>query len=288
VPADVIAAPEAGRSHLPVRRIQPSRRFVPIDFPELWRYRELLFFLVWRDVKARYKQTFLGPSWAILRPLLLMVVMSVIFGNLAGIDPGSGLPYPLFLFGGLLVWTYVSLALVGGSSSVVNNSTLVAKAYFPRMFAPLAAVTAPVVDLLLSLTVLLGLFAWYREHPGVEVVFLPAFLLLGFLLAVGISLWLAGATHKYRDVPFALPFLTQLWLFVTPVIYPVAFVPEDWQWLLELNPMTAVVEGFRWSLLGSEAPSALALGSSCGFAALLVVTGAYYFRGTERTIADMM
>jgi lipopolysaccharide transport system permease protein len=259
-----------------------------MDFRELWRYRELLYFLVWRDVKARYKQTLVGPAWAILRPLLLMVVMSAIFGNLAGIEPGSGLPYPLFLFAGLLVWTYASLALVGGSSSVVNNANLVAKAYFPRVFAPLAAVAAPVVDLILSLTVLVGLFAWYREAPGVEVVLLPAFLLLAFLVALGISLWLASATHKYRDVPFALPFLLQLWLYLTPVIYPVAFVPESWRWLLELNPMTAVVEGFRWSLLGSEAPSLHALGSSCGLAAVLVVTGAYFFRGTERTLADMM
>ena len=288
MPADLIAAPGADRAGVPVRRIQPSRRFVPIDFRELWHFRELLYFLVWRDVKARYKQTFLGPLWAILRPLILMVIFSIIFGRLAGIDPGSGVPYPLFVFAGLLAWLYVSLALVGGSFSIVNNSNLVAKAYFPRLFAPIAAVAAPVVDLVLSLTVLLGLFVWYGERPGPLVVLLPVFLLLAFLLALGVSLWLAGATISYRDVSFALPFLTQLWMYATPVIYPVTFVPEEWRWLLELNPATAVVEGFRWSLLGTEAPSALALASSAGFAFVLVAGGAYFFRSSERTLADMM
>jgi lipopolysaccharide transport system permease protein len=288
VRADLIAAPGADRARVAVRRIQPSRRFVPLDFGELWRFRELLYFLVWRDVKARYKQTFLGPLWAILRPLILMVIFSIIFGGLAGIDPGSGVPYPLFVFAGLLAWTYVSLALIGGSSSIVNNSNLVAKAYFPRLFAPVAAVIAPLVDLVLALTVLLGLFVWYAERPGPFVFLLPVFLLLAALLALGVSLWLASATISYRDVPFALPFVTQLWMYATPVIYPVTFVPEKWQWLLELNPLTAVVEGFRWSLLGTEAPSVLALTSSFAFAFVLVVGGAYFFRSTERTLADMM
>lgn len=286
--ANVVAAPAADRATRSVRRIQPSRGLVPIDLPELWRYRELLYFLVWRDVKARYKQTYLGPLWALLRPLITMVVFSVIFGRLAGIESGSGVPYPLFVFAGLLAWIYVSSAITAGSGSIVSNAALVSKAYFPRILAPAAAVVAPVVDLLLSLVVLGGLFAWFGATPDTRVVFLPGFLVLGLVLVFGISLWLASATIRYRDVPFALPFLIQLWMFTTPVIYPVTFVPERWRWLIEVNPLTAIVEGFRWSLLGTEAPSPLAL-ATCGAAAIaLAVSGGYYFRRAERTLADMM
>jgi lipopolysaccharide transport system permease protein len=273
---------------VPVRRIQPSRGLVPIDFAELWRYKELLYFLTWRDIKSRYKQTFLGPLWAILRPLVTMVIFSVIFGTLAGIDSGTGKPYPLFVFAGLVAWLYLASAVTGGSSSMVANTSLVAKAYFPRLFAPAAAATAPVVDLALSLVVLAGLFIWFGEVPSLHVLMLPAFLLLALLLALGISLWLASVTVRYRDVPFALPFATQLWMFSTPVIYPVTFVPEKWQWLLELNPATAIVEGFRWSMIGGQAPRALALGASVAFAVSLVISGAYYFKRAERTLADMM
>ena len=271
-----------------MRRIQPSTGLVPLDLPELWRYRELLYFLVWRDIKARYKQTFLGPLWAILRPVVTMILFSVIFGGLVGIESGTGTPYPLFVFAGLLAWMYFASAVSGGSSSLLGNSSLVSKAYFPRMYAPMAAVTAPVVDLLLSMTVLAGLFAWFAEAPSPQLVLLPAFLLLGLVIGLGVSLWLASVTIRYRDVPFALPFVTQLWMYTTPVIYPVTFVPERWRWLLEVNPMTAVVDGFRWSLLGDHAPSALSLAASLGFAALLLVTGGYFFRRAERTLADMM
>jgi lipopolysaccharide transport system permease protein len=288
MPAQLAEDAAASRGPVPLRRIQPSRGLVPIDLPELWRYRELLYFLAWRDIKARYKQTLLGPVWAILRPLVTMVIFSVIFGGLAGIDPGSGLPYPLFVFAGLLAWLYVASALSGGSSSLLGNASLVSKAYFPRMFAPAAAVTAPLVDLVLSLVVLAGLFAWYRESPSPYFLLLPAFVLLGLLLALGIALWLTSASVRYRDIPFALPFATQLWMYATPVIYPVTFVPEQWRWVIELNPMTAVVDGFRWSLLGTHAPSALSVASSIGCALILVVSGGYYFRRSERTLADLM
>jgi lipopolysaccharide transport system permease protein len=286
--SDPVAAPQTDRRRVPVRRIQPSRGIVPIDFAELWRYKELLYFLTWRDIKSRYKQTLLGPVWAILRPLVTMVVFSVIFGTLAGIDSGTGKPYPLFVFAGLLAWMYLSSAVTGGSSSMLANTSLVSKAYFPRLFAPAASVTAPVVDLVLSLVVLAGLFAWFGEAPSLAVVMLPGFLMLALFLGLGISLWLASVTVRYRDVPFALPFVTQLWMFSTPVIYPVTFVPERWRWLLELNPATAIVEGFRWSLLGSPAPSALALATSLAFATTLLISGAYYFKRAERTLADMM
>jgi lipopolysaccharide transport system permease protein len=285
---DLAVVPGTERAPRPVRRIQPSRGLVPIDLPELWRYRELLFFLVWRDIKARYKQTFLGPLWAVLRPFATMVVFSIIFGGLAGIEPESGIPYPLFVFAGLLAWLYVSSAVTGGSSSMVGNTSLVSKAYFPRIFAPTAAAAAPVVDLLLSLVVLAGLFLWYGEAPSLRALFLPFFIALAFLLAMGVSLWLASATIRYRDIPFALPFVLQLWMFTSPVIYPVTLVPDRWHWLLSLNPMTGVVEGFRWSLLGTDRPGALALVASVGLSLALAVTGGYHFRRAERTLADLM
>lgn len=271
-----------------VHRIQPSRGLIPVDFSELWRYRELLSLLVWRDLKARYKQTFLGPLWAIFRPLVTMVVFSLVFGGLAGIESGTGVPYPLFVFTGLLAWMYFASALTGGSLGVRNNASLLSKAYFPRIYAPMAAVTAPLVDLGVSFLVLFGLFAWYGETPSPYAVLLPAFVLLALLVALGVGLWLASVTIRYRDVPFALPFVTQLWMYATPVVYPLTLVPEDWRWLLALNPMTGVVEGFRWSLLGGDAPSPLTLTLSCSIAIVLVATGALYFRRAERTLADLV
>jgi lipopolysaccharide transport system permease protein len=271
-----------------VRRIQPSRGLVPIDFRELVRYRELLVYLLWRDVKARYKQTFLGAFWAIFRPFASMVLFAAVFGGLAHIESGSHVPYPLFLYAGLLGWTYLSSAVTSGASSVVANASVLSKAYFPRLFAPLGAVSAPLVDLLLALVVLFGLFPWYHRTPSWHLVFLPVFVLLALLTGLGIGLWLSGITVRYRDVPFALVFLVQLWTYATPVIYPASFVPDRYRWLLDVNPATAVVEGFRWSLLGVNAPGAAALAGSCGFVLLVVTSGLYFFRRTERTIVDLM
>lgn len=272
----------------PVRRVQASRGLIPIDVRELWRYHQLLYYLVWRDVKARYKQTFLGASWAILRPLLLMVVFAAIFGGLAGIDSGSDIPYPLFLYAGLIPWTYFNSVLTAGSTSLLNNSALITKAYFPRLYAPLAAVTAALVDLVLSLTVLFGLFAWFNRAPSWHIVFLPLFVLLALLTALGIALWLSGLAVRHRDVGFALPFVGQIWMFLTPVIYPVSLVPEQFRWLLALNPMTAVVDGTRWSLLGQPPPSMAVLSASAGLTAALVFFGLFFFRRTERTIVDLI
>jgi lipopolysaccharide transport system permease protein len=272
----------------PVRRIQPSRGLVPIDLGELWRHHELLYYLVWREIKARYKQTYLGASWAVLRPLVLMVVFAAIFGGLAGIKSGTDIPYPLFLYAALLPWTYFQSALTSGASSLLNTGPLISKAYFPRLYAPLAAVSAPLVDFFLALTIIFGLFAWFQRVPSWHVVFLPLFVLLALTIGFAAALWLSGLAVRYRDVGFALPFVAQIWMYTTPVIYPVSLVPERLQWLLALNPMTAVIEGSRWSLLGKPAPSVTALAASGTFTAVLVLLGLFFFRRTERTIVDLI
>jgi lipopolysaccharide transport system permease protein len=271
-----------------VRRIQPSRGFIPIDFGELWRYRELLHRLVFRDVKARYKQTFLGPVWAILRPVVTMIVMSAIFGGLAGFTSGTDIPYPLYLYAGTLVWTYFASSLTGSSSSLLSYGGLMGKAYFPRLYAPLSAVTAPLVDFVIALSVVFLLFGYYQRWPSWHVVFLPFFVLLALVAGLGVGLWLSGVAVRYRDVVFTLPFVIQLWYFATPVVYPVSKVPEPYRSLLALNPMTAVVDGFRWSLLGITPPNVGVLVGSAFFALLLLAGGLFYFRRTERTIVDMM
>jgi lipopolysaccharide transport system permease protein len=271
-----------------VRRIQPSRGLIPIDLGELWRYRELLYYFVWRDVKARYKQTFLGAFWAIFRPFSSMVLFAAVFGGLAGFHSGTDVPYPLFLYAGLLAWMYFQSALTSSAQSLLNNSGLISKAYFPRLYAPAAAVAAPLVDFALAMTVLFGLFAWFGRAPSWQIVFLPLFIVLALVAGLGVGLFLSGATVRYRDVGFALPFLVQLWLFATPVIYPVSLVPDRYQWLLALNPMTAVIDGFRWSLLGMSPPSGTVLAVSTVFAAVVLVCGLFFFRRTERTIVDMI
>jgi lipopolysaccharide transport system permease protein len=261
---------------------------VPVDLRELWRYHELLYYLVWREIKARYKQTYLGVGWAVLRPLVLMVVFAAIFGGLAGIQSGTDVPYPLFLYAGLLPWTYFQSSLLSGSSSLLNNGPLISKAYFPRLYAPLAAVTAPLVDFVLALTVMFGLFAWFGRMPSWHIVFLPLFVALALLVALGVALWLSGTAVRYRDVGFAVPFIAQIWMYLTPVIYPVTLVPERFRWLLALNPMTAVVDGTRWSLLGQSPPSVTVLAVSTSFTAALVLFGLFFFRRTERTIVDLI
>jgi lipopolysaccharide transport system permease protein len=271
-----------------VRRIKPSRGLVPVDFSELWDYHALLWLFIWRDVKTRYRQTFLSGFWAIFRPLSTMVLFSIIFGGLAGIKPGNGVPYPLFVYPGVLAWTYFSSAAGSGVSSLASNGGLIGKVYFPRLYAPIAVVTAPLVDLVLSIAVLLGLFGWYHRWPSWHVVFLPGFLLLAILFALGLSLWLSGVAVKYRDVGFGVPFVLQIWMYLTPVIYPPSAVPGHLRWLLSLNPMTGVVEGFRWCLLGSGFPSAQVLAVGVGSTASLVATGMFVFRRSERTVADLI
>ncbi len=285
--AENVAGPAMSSSRR-AYRIQPSGGLIPLDFGEIWRFRELLFFLTWRDVKARYRQTFLGPAWAILRPFISMVLFTAIFGGLAGIKPGSNVPYALFVYPGLLGFTYFSSCVTSGSSSLLASGGLISKAYFPRIFAPLAAVTAPLVDFGLSLAVVFGLFAYYEYLPSWHLVFLPAFTLLALAIGLGVGLLLSGATVRFRDVQFALPFLTQLWMYATPVIYPVSLVPGKYRWLLALNPMTAVVDGFRWCIIGSAVPDVGVIGISAATGVALVVVGLVVFRRTERTIVDLL
>jgi homopolymeric O-antigen transport system permease protein len=271
-----------------VHRIQPSSWLVPVDFGELWRYRELVRFFVLRDIKVRYRQTFLGASWAILRPFTMVVIFSVIFGNLAGISPGTDIPYPLWVTPAVLVFGYVSSALTNTGASLVTNSSLITKVYFPRLYVPVSTTATPVVDFLLGLLVLLGLFAYYGQAPSWHIVFLPAFLALLVLVIVGVGLWLSAFTARYRDVMIGVPFLVQIWQYLTPAIYPITFIPPEYRWLLELNPLTAVVEGLRWSLLGLPFGSLTALAASICIGVTATASGIFAFRRTERLMVDML
>jgi lipopolysaccharide transport system permease protein len=286
--ADSLTAVARPGSRHRVRRIKPSSGLIPIDFGELWAYRTMLYLFAWRDIKTRYRQTFLSGFWAIFRPFVSMVLFTVIFNKLAGIESGSNVPYPLFLYSGMLAWTYFQSAAGSGVFAIAANGGLLGKAYFPRLYAPISVVTAPMIDFILSFGILLGLFAWYGRWPSWHIFFLPFFLLLAMLLALSLSLWLSGATIKYRDIGFGVPFLLQAWFYVTPLIYPPSFVPDSYRWLLALNPMTAVIEGFRWSVLGSAFPGALALLVGIGVTLLLFVPGLFFFRRSERTVVDLM
>ena len=271
-----------------VRRVEPSRGLIAVDFAELWRYRELLYRILWRDTKARYKQTFLGPAWAILRPVISMVLMAAVFGGLAGFKSGTGIPYPLFVFAGMLIWTYFASALSGATSCILNNAGIMSKVYFPRLYAPFSAVASPLIDLALAMTVTLGLFAWFGVWPNWHVVFVPVFVLLALVAGLGVGLWFAGAAVRYRDITFTVPYLTQIGMYATPVLYPVSRLPKPYSSLIALNPMTSVVEGFRWALIGTPAPDAAVLCTSAGVGVVLLVAALYYFRRVERTIVDHM
>jgi lipopolysaccharide transport system permease protein len=280
--------PVEHRTSVPIRRIQPATGLFRIDPSELWRFREIELFLIWRDVKSRYRQTVLGGTWAILRPLLSTVVFTVIFGGVAKIKPGGGLPYALFVLPGVVLWTYFSSAISGGASSVVGNGALVTKAYFPRVHLVLAAVLAPIIDFTLSLLVVVGVFSWYHHVPNWHVVLLPVFLALTVVFVLGLSLWLAPFTVRYRDVPFALPFVLQIWMFLTPIVYPTSIVPARFHWLLSINPFTALAAGGRWSLVGGAPPGAAALATSIGLSVALILGGLVYFRRREPSFPDYL
>ena len=273
--------------------IEPTRGWGALRLGDIWEYRELLYFLVWRDVKVRYKQTVLGAAWAILQPFLTMVVFTIFFGRLAKID-SQGVPYPVFSYAALLPWTFFAQGLTQASNSLVGSSHLITKVYFPRMIVPLSAVLGGLVDLLLASVVYVPLMLFYGSVPGPAVLAVPLFLLLALAATIGAGLWLAAVNVEYRDVRHAVPFLVQLWLFVTPVIYPTAFVTNTlvrWHlppWLYGLNPMVGVVEGCRWALLGiGDFPAGVVAASSVCAAALLV-SGAFYFRRVERGFADVV
>jgi lipopolysaccharide transport system permease protein len=266
--------------------IKPSRG-VSLRLEELWAYRELFLFLVWRDIKVRYKQTGIGVAWALLQPLLTVLVFSVFFGHLANV-PSGGLPYPIFAFSGLLPWTMFVYALTESSGSVVANQSLVSKVYFPRLIIPIASSLAGVVDFLLGFIVLAAMMAYYDIVPTVAVVTLPLFVALAMATALAVGLWLSALNVRYRDVRYVVPFLTQIWLFLTPIAYSISIVPEKWRVIYGLNPMAGVVEGFRWALLGGASGFGPLLAVSACVVILGLVGGAYYFRGMERTFADVV
>jgi lipopolysaccharide transport system permease protein len=254
---------------------------------ELWSHRELLYFLAWRDVKIRYKQAALGMSWAIIQPLLTMIIFSVLFGRFAQI-PSDGVPYPVFSYSALLLWMYFSVTLALAGNSLIGNANLITKVYFPRVLMPAASALAGILDLAIGSTFLVGLMLYYRTELTWTVLLAPVFVVHLFVLALGISMLLAAMNVKYRDVKYVIPFLTQIWMFVTPIIYPITFVPDRYQWLLALNPVTGVVEGFRAAVLGAQPVPWRVVGISWGITLLLALIGAVYFRKTERQFADVV
>jgi len=274
-------------AQIPVTIIEPSRGWVSLKLGELWEYRELLYFLTWREVKVRYKQTAFGAAWAIIQPLFTMLVFSLFFGRLAKI-PSDSIPYPLFSLAGVIPWTFFANGLTLSSNSLVSNANLISKVYFPRLTIPMSAVLSGVVDFAISLILLVGMMAFYHLTPSLRCVYLPLFVLLGFVTALGVGLWLSALNVEYRDVRYTVPFLTQFWMFATPIAYPASLLHGIWRTLYGLNPMVGVVEGFRWALLGTNtAPGPMIAASS--FAALLIlVGGAFYFRRMEKTFADVV
>jgi len=270
---------------VPVTYIRPGTRAMSSTVDEVWQARELLYFLVWRDIKVRYKQTALGVAWSVLQPFLTMVVFTIFFGRLARV-PSDGVPYPLFSLAALVPWTYFSTAVSNGSSSLVGNQHLIAKVYFPRVLVPLNAVSMPVVDLAVSFGVLVILMAWYHVVPTFALLLLPLYVALAVVSAFAVTLWTSALTVRYRDARYVLPFLVQTWLFITPVAYPTSMVPERWRLLYALNPMATVVDGFRSSLLGTPASGAMAA-VAVGTVIAALAAGIAYFRSVEGSIVDL-
>jgi lipopolysaccharide transport system permease protein len=279
--------PEITATKVPVFFIRPSRGLVRINLRELWAYRDLLAILTWRDIKVRYKQTALGVAWAVLQPVLTMVVLSVFFGRLAKV-PSDGIPYPIFAYCALLPWQLFAHAINESGNSLVANESLITKVYFPRLIIPLAAVLGGLADFAVAFVVLLGMMLWYGIVPGAAVALLPLFVLFALATALAIGLWLSALNVEYRDVRYTLPFITQFWLFVTPVAYPSSLVPEQVRVLYGFNPMAGVVEGFRWALLAKGQPDLLLMLASVAAVSVLLAGGLMYFRRMERTFADVV
>ena len=258
-----------------------------LGFRELWEYRELLYFLVWRDVKVRYKQTAIGASWAVLQPLLTMVIFTLVFGRFANM-PSNGLPYPIFTYVALLPWTYFARSLSQSITSVVGNAHLITKVYFPRLLLPISAVVAGLIDFAIAFAFLIVMMFWYGIVPDWEIVFLPFFILLTMMTALSVSLWLSVINVRYRDIGQAVPFLLQIWMFISPVAYAVSVVPEKWRLIYSLNPMAGVVEGFRWALTHSESPPILPIVISSIMVTALLYGGLVFFKRMEETFADVI
>jgi lipopolysaccharide transport system permease protein len=266
--------------------IEPSKGWFSIRFNEMWMYRELLLFLTWRDIKIRYKQTVLGFAWAILQPFLTMVVFSLFFGRLGNI-PSDGLPYPIFNYTALLPWQFFETSITFSTTSLVSNSNMVTKVYFPRLFVPISSVLSGLIDFAIAFLVLIAMMIFYQVSPTIGMLLLPLFLLLAFVTALGVSLWMSALNVKYRDVRYVVPFLARFWFFATPIAYPSTLLDEPWRTIYGLNPMVGVVEGFRWALLGTQPPQAMIFLSTV-VAFLLFLSGLFYFNRTEKTFADVI
>jgi lipopolysaccharide transport system permease protein len=273
---------------LPHLRIQPSKGWVSLKLHELWEYRELLYFLTWRDIKVRYKQTVLGAAWAILQPFMTMVVFSLFFGGLAQI-PSDGVPYPIFAYAALVPWTFFASGLSNSSNSLVGSANLIKKVYFPRLTIPIATVLSGAVDFLIAFLVLLAMMLVYGILPTINVIFLPFFVLLAFVTSLGVGLWLSAMNVQFRDVRYTVPFITQFWLFITPIAYPSSLIEDELlRAIYGINPMAGVVEGFRWALLGTDSAPGPVIFVSSVAAVLLFISGLFYFRRMEKTFADVV
>jgi lipopolysaccharide transport system permease protein len=272
---------------LPITRIVPRRGWIALRLGDIWAYRELVYFLVWRDIKVRYKQTALGAAWALLQPLLTMLIFSLFFGRLAKM-PSNGVPYPLFSYIALVPWTFFSNALSQSSNSLVGNANLISKIYFPRLAMPLSAVLSGLLDFAIALLLGFGMMAYYRTAITWSVLWVAPFLLLGVCISLGAGLWLSALNVEYRDVRYVIPFLTQFWMFASPIAYPSTLLPEHWRTLYAVNPMVGVIEGFRWAILGAKpGPGPMAAVSTLA-ALIILVSGAFYFRRMEKSFADIV
>ena len=271
---------------VPVMRITPPNRWWVVPFAELWDFRELVYFFVWRDIKIRYKQTAIGAAWAVLQPFLMMLIFNLFFGRLGNLG-SDGLPYPIFYYSALLPWMYFAGALQTSTNTIVENQRLITKVYFPRLALPLSSVLSGLVDFGVSFLMFVVLMIYYRIQPTAALLWFPAFLLLAILLALGVGLWLSAMNAIYRDVRYVLPFLVQFWLFASPVVYPSSRVPEKWRWLYGLNPMAGVIEGFRWSLTGRGTPPSHLLIISSAMVVVVLLSGVAYFQKMETTMADV-
>ncbi len=275
------------KNQTPVIYIKPSKGWLSVNFAELWRYRELIYFLTWRDIKVRYKQAVLGLAWALLQPILTVLIFTVVFGVLLK-TPSQGLPYPLFAISALLPWQLFANALQRSSISLVGNSNLITKIYFPRLAIPLSSVAAALVDFAVSFLVLIGMMVYYRYMPGWNLLWLPVIILFALLTALAVGLWLSAINVQYRDVQHMVPFIIQVWMYASPIVYPIDIIPEGiWRTLYGLNPMVGVIQSYRWALLGGDQPDATML-ISIIVVAILLVSGIYYFRRMEKTFADIV
>lgn len=274
-------------AHLPVTRIRPSRGWIALGLGEVWHYRELIWFLTWRDIQVRYKQTLLGVAWIALQPLATTLIFTVIFGALVRV-PSDGLPYAVFALAGIVPWNFFASAFNRGAASLVGSANLISKVYFPRLVIPISSVLSPIVDVAVALVVLLGLGMYYGIAPTAPVLAVVPLLLLALTLALGVALWLSALNVRYRDVGHVIPFLTQLWFYATPIIYPISLLPAEWRTVQSLNPLAAVAEGFRWAVLGRPAPPAQMFVAAVAVTLVVLVSGAFAFRRMEQTFADLV